>query len=311
MMFCYELCPAGGSGGNIYEPGTYSVAGKIENYGTYTEVNFNVHAEIQDTTGAVFWDADYMVTTPMNPGDIQTIAFGDVTFVDADEGEYDLIITTELAGDEMPGNDDKSWTFIINIPDTTPPVTTHELTGTMGDDDWYVSDVTIILTAEDLAKAPTGVNNTYISFDGTNFDPYTAPVVVDEDGTTEFYYYSDDYAGNVEDIKGPFEFDRDATPPTIDLTAEGSGGSWTLTADVEDITSGVAKVEFYVNDEFLGEVTSSPYVWEYTGASSGDTAQAIAYDNAGNSKVSDVVDATMLQSQQSNPVWQVIQHNIR
>ncbi|GAG40883.1 unnamed protein product, partial [marine sediment metagenome] len=222
-IFAYEICAAEGPGGNMYEPGTYPVEGKIENYGTYTEVDFNVHAEIQDDTGAVFWDADFMVTTPINPGDTQTISFGDVTFTTADEGEYDLVITTQLTGDETPANDDKSWTFIIDIYDIIPPETTHEITGTMGDDDWYVSDVTIILTAEDPwpYKSPSGVNNTYISFDGTNYDLYTDPVVVDEDGVTEFWYYSDDNNGNTEDPKGPFDLKRDATTPTIDLVAEG------------------------------------------------------------------------------------------
>ncbi|GAG20279.1 unnamed protein product, partial [marine sediment metagenome] len=88
----------------------------------------------------------------------------------------------------------------------------------------------------------------------------------------------------------------------------GSGGTWTLIADVYDETSGVAKVEFYVNDEFLGEDTEAPFEWEYTGASSGDTAQAIVYDNAGNSKISDVIDSSSLQSQ-SNPLPQVYRRN--
>ena len=297
-------------GGNTYEPGTYPVEGIIANFGSYPEVNFNVHAEIQDDAGAVFWDADYMVTTPINSGDNISISFGDVTFTDADEGEYDLVITTELTGDEMPANDDKSWTFLIDIYDDIPPITTAEITGTMGDDDWYISDVTIILTAEDPwpYKSPSGVNNTYISFDGTTFDLYTGPVVVEVDGVIEFWYYSDDNNGNVEDVNGPDSFKLDATPPTIDLTAEGSGSTWTLTAEVDDATSGVAKVEFYVNDEYLGEDTEAPFEWEYTGASSGDTAQAIAYDNAGNSKISDVIDATFLQSQ-SHTVLKVVQQN--
>jgi len=292
LLFGYELCQTSG-GGNMYEPDTYPVEAVVENYGTYTEVDFNVHAEILDENDAVFWEADYMITTPMDPGTFQIISFGDVTFTNADEGEYDMVIATELVGDEVPGNDDESWTFVIDIYDDIPPETTHDITGTMGDNDYYVSDVTITLTAEDPwpYKSPSGVKDTYISFDGTTFDIYTGPVVVDEDGNTEFWYYSDDNNGNVETTKGPFEFDRDATPPTIELAAEGSGRTWTLTATVDDETSGVAKVEFYVNDEFVGEVTSSPYVWEYTGASSGDIAQAIAYDNAGNSAVSEGVES--------------------
>jgi hypothetical protein len=135
-------------------------------------------------------------------------------------------------------------------------------------------------------------------------------VVVTEDGIHEFWYYSDDYNENVEDVNGPFEFQRDATPPSIELAVEGSGATWMLIATVSDDTSGVARVEFYVNDEYLGEVTSAPFEWEYTNAKKGDIAQAIVYDNAGNSKVSNAVEPTVLVSQQTSPVVQVVQKNI-
>jgi len=173
--------------------------------------------------------------------------------------------------------------MMIFDEDTTPPVTTHEFIGTEGDNDWYVSDVTVELTATDDMS---GVNVTYYMVDFEEWTIYDYPIVIINDGEHVIEYYSVDNAGNEEDVKGPYEFKIDQTPPTIDLTAEGSGGTWTLIADVDDETSGVAKVEFYVNDEFLGEVTEAPYEWTYDNASSGDTALAIVYDNAGNSKLS-------------------------
>jgi hypothetical protein len=307
-----------GSGGappsNIYAPGTYTPEAVIENFGTYTEVNFNVTAQILDAEGEIFWEDDVMVVSPMNPADTQTVSFGDVVFDEtaADEGAYTLVVETALDDDEKPSNDKKTWNFIIDIYDDIPPETTHEITGVEGDNDWYVSDVTITLTAEDPwpYKAPVGVNNTYISFDGVDFELYVGPVVVTEDGIHEFWYYSDDYNENVEDVNGPFEFQRDATPPSIELAVEGSGATWMLIATVSDDTSGVARVEFYVNDEYLGEVTSAPFEWEYTNAKKGDIAQAIVYDNAGNSKVSNAVEPTVLVSQQTSPVVQVVQKNI-
>jgi len=73
--------------------------------------------------------------------------------------------------------------------------------------------------------------------------------------------------------------------PIIDLEARGSSGTWMFIATVDDETSDVAKVEF------LGEVTGMLYEWEYTGASRGDLAQAIVYDNAGNTAESEMVDS--------------------
>jgi hypothetical protein len=173
----------------------------------------------------------------------------------------------------------------------------------MGDDDWYVSDVTITLTATDPWPyiAPSGVNNTYISFDGVTFELYTTPVIVDTDGDDiQFWYYSDDMNGNVEDVNGPVTFKRDATSPTIDLSWDGD--NMIIIADVDDATSGVARVEFFVDDEYLGEVTAPPFEWEWSGSGSGHTAQAIVYDIAGNSKVSAVIDSSSynMQSQSSS-----------
>jgi len=67
-----------------------------------------------------------------------------------------------------------------------------------------------------------------------------------------------------------------------------------LTATVSDETSGVARVEFYLDGELLGEVTEAPYEWE---CSESGTAQAIVYDNAGNEAMSDPVPVSYSQSQ--------------
>jgi hypothetical protein len=60
---------------------------------------------------------------------------------------------------------------------------------------------------------------------------------------------------------------------------------WLLNATVDDALSGVAKVEFYVDDVYVGNVSApGPYVWHYQGH--GKKAQAIVYDIAGNSAIS-------------------------
>jgi len=75
-----------------------------------------------------------------------------------------------------------------------------------------------------------------------------------------------------------------------------------LTATVSDETSGVAKVEFYLDGEYLGNVTEPPYEWECTKQG---IARAIVYDNAGNEAISNEVPVSYSQSQSqssSNPV---------
>lgn len=157
-----------------------------------------------------------------------------------------------------------------------------EFLGTMGDNGWYVSDVTIICVWNTSV-----VQSVYYSFNGVDFELYTNPIIIYDDGIYEFFYYYVDIYGNMCPVCGPLDLKIDQTPPNIDLIVEGSGEIWTLIAEVDDETSGVAKVEFFVNDELIGVVTEPPYELTYDNASYDDIAQAIVYDNAGNSKISD------------------------
>ena len=175
-------------------------------------------------------------------------------------------------------------------------MTTHEFEGTMGDNDWYTSNVVVTLTGEDDSS---GVDYTmYKLEDDTEWQEYTGPILVTEDGEHTIMYYSVDKIGNEEDEKGPFDFNIDQTPPTIELTWDDENSK--LVADVDDETSGVAKVEFYVNGEYVGEVTTAPYEWEVTNPRTDDTGQAIVYDNAGNNEISEEIDAVSQSQPQSS-----------
>jgi len=180
------------------------------------------------------------------------------------------------------------WCFIVNLEDTLPPTTTHEFNGTLGDNSWYVSDVSIELTAEDDLA---GVKFTYYKIDGDEWQEYNGIFLVTEDGMHNLSYYSVDYVGNEESVKGPFGFKIDKTVPTINLTVVKIGLSkWRLIADVSDNTSGIARVEFYLDGVLLGTVTASPYEWNCTHKG---TAKAIVYDNAGNNEVSNDVPVSV------------------
>jgi len=199
--------------------------------------------------------------------------------------------------------------------DQTPPTTTHEFKGIMGDNNWFVSDVTVTLSAEDETS---GVDYTMYKVNDGEWITYTGPFNICGDGMHILYYYSVDFAGNVEDVNEAY-LKIDQTDPTIDLIIEKIGSNtWLLTADVSDETSGIAKVEFYINGEIVGEVREPPYEWIYNHTSSNrfsvrgvilnpefneetvsffavmaihsifnnPVAQAIVYDNAGNCGIS-------------------------
>jgi len=190
------------------------------------------------------------------------------SFVVTEDGDHTLYYySVDLAGNVEPTNEAD---FKIEH-DIEPPVTTHEFDGITGDNNWFTNNVVVILTAEDDSA---GVDYTmYKLEDDTEWQEYTGSILVTEDGEHTIMYFSVDKVGNEETVKGPFDFNIDQTVPTIELTWDDENSK--LVADVDDETSGVAKVEFYVNGEYVGEVTEAPYEWEVSNPQNGDMGQAI------------------------------------
>jgi hypothetical protein len=89
------------------------------------------------------------------------------------------------------------WVGIGPFSDTTPPVTTITLTGTI-QGGVYIDDVTATLHATDDMS---GVNYTKYKIDNGEWDIYSAPVVIRGNGQHTIYYYSMDVAGNQETEK--------------------------------------------------------------------------------------------------------------
>ena len=172
----------------------------------------------------------------------------------------------------------------------------------MGQNNWYVSNVQVTLTAVDF-KWPLGVNHTYYKIDTGAWNEYTVPIVVDTDGAHKVYFYSDDKAipPNVEEEQN-VSFKIDKTAPVINsYTATAQNfmkTKWLLVADATDPMSGIVLVEFYTDDALAGSVTTTPY--EFTVDAKIHTTQCIVYDAAGNSKLSDVVVSYEVGSQQQS-----------
>jgi hypothetical protein len=196
--------------------------------------------------------------------------------------------------------------------DQTKPVTTHAFSGTMGKLSWYVSDVTITLTATD---ATSGVDYTSYKIDSGAWTVYAGPVVVSTDGQHNLYYNSTDNAGNTEATNGPFAFKMDKTKPewiNYSFTALNLlKTKWLCAANVEDDTSGIVLVEFFVDETLVGNATATPYEFTFNGTPT-NNSQAIAYDAAGNSASSPIADdyeyvVQQQSQQQSSPNMQTMQ----
>jgi len=91
--------------------------------------------------------------------------------------------------------------FPAPTPDTTAPVTTCNLYGTMSGS-VYIGPVTVSLSATDPGAYPSGVNWTKYKLDSGAWTPYpSTPITVANDGIHTFAYYSKDIDNNQEAVQ--------------------------------------------------------------------------------------------------------------
>ncbi|MCW0220096.1 MAG: Ig-like domain-containing protein, partial [Prosthecobacter sp.] len=96
--------------------------------------------------------------------------------------------------------------------------------------------------------------------------------------------------------------------PVVVLTAPVDGESFAnsnpvlITADAQDANGAVTKVEFFANEEKVGEDSSSPFAYSWSGMASGIyTLTAKATDNDGGIGVSEVVSVTITNPTNVSP----------
>jgi len=128
--------------------------------------------------------------------------------------------------------------------DTTPPVSTATWQGEQGNNEWYITDVTIEIEATD---DQSGVARIEYDYDDEFYENYNNPVVVSREGETNFTYRAIDRAGNEEELK-LVQLKIDKTPPEIE---DDSPSGWykediIVTLSASDSMSGIAATYYCV-----------------------------------------------------------------
>jgi len=152
---------------------------------------------------------------------------------------------------------------------------------------WYTNDV-----AFNFAKKSEDIASIYYNIDDINWNEYIEPFIISNDGEHALKWYAVNYEGNTSDVDGPFFFNIDKTKPEISLTYEVTGGNqytgweFTFTATATDDTSGMDRVEFYLNNT-LQETVVGPgptYCWVFIRFPDQhvNNIYIITYDKAGN-----------------------------
>lgn len=167
----------------------------------------------------------------------------------------------------------------VTVAEIDPPVTTLSADGTVGLDDWFVSEVTVNLSAED----ESGVVGTYYRMgQGVWFD-YVDEFEIGSDGVITLSYYSVDAEGNVEPaLDETLKVDTSAPSVNIDGVTphEEMPGNVDVTWECGDGMSGIDRSEVSLDG---GEpVSCAKTSYTYYGLSEGDhTVEVVVYDNAG------------------------------
>jgi plastocyanin len=186
--------------------------------------------------------------------------------------------------------------------DTTPPDVSAQVTGDQDGDGNYIGSATVTITAED---DDSGVDTIEYELNDTGFQPYTAPVVVDEPGDYAVQYRATDNAGNTSEV-GSVSFTvveqdpDDTTPPEVsaevsgDQDADGNYvGAATVTITAEDDQSGVDTVEYNLNDTGWQDYTA-PVTVNTPGE---HLVEYRATDNAGNTSDVGSLAFTVIESE--------------
>jgi parallel beta-helix repeat protein len=125
--------------------------------------------------------------------------------------------------------------------DLDPPTTSLSISGTLGANGWYTSDVEIILSAVD---SKSGIDTAFydISQDGgmpvdiSSTDiPITIPLMAN--GIFDITYWSIDHSNNIEPYKS-IQIKIDKTPPVANFEGNPLSGTLPLTVAFSDLSTG-------------------------------------------------------------------------
>jgi hypothetical protein len=132
-----------------------------------------------------------------------------------------------------------------------------ELSGVMGNNNWYVSDVYV------------GFNGSFYEInyriDGGSWQTYTAPFSLTTEGIHLFEWYCDDNMSNI----GSIEIKIDKTAPLISINYSiwrkyWKGYLYTYNIEALDKMSGMNRTEFFVNGELQETIIGPGPMYEYT-----------------------------------------------
>jgi len=187
--------------------------------------------------------------------------------------------------------------------DLEPPYITCSLDPSSpdGNNGWYIGNITVTVNVTDDLS---GVNVTYYRYSSqSQWQIYTGPFNLTDDFPSAAIYSKDNADNFAFSGTPPLKFDRE--PPMLVLNKQVFFNRIVYTACASDSLSGVAYVEFYLNDVLKFTENGSGPTFEWTLIPIphiNGIVKSIAYDCAGNNaSISANTSNSFEQNQQSTP----------
>jgi len=312
-LFC--LC-CGPPSCNYIPLGIEDINATVKNYGTFPEMDLTCYAEIYEYItdpyyGTLVYEDNITDIDLVEPlGGEEMLEFEEFDF--SMEGRYGLYLSMPAPNDDQPKNNKFRLGLCV---DNTGPISTYELDPPYpdGENGWYVSDVEVTLEAYDpyVNDVSSGVKEIKYQINGGPVETISGSeayfLITDDGDDILVEYWAIDWVGNIETPKKTFTIDIDQTVPEVDLAYEVGGNKlqgwmFTFTATATDKTSGMERVEFYLNEVWQETVTGSgpEYQWSfiYHGGLN-IIVKAKGFDKAGNWAYDDVYPEKITYDQNS------------
>jgi hypothetical protein len=301
------LGPLTGYPFSYIKPGTQDINVTVENCGTFPELDLNCSAKLYEyitncTNGTLVYEdsvTDINLNKPL--GGTEILNFNNYYF--AEEGTNMLNLNMPNENDDIPDNNEKIFGIIV---DDSSPYSVHKLNPASPDgyNGWYVKDVWVTIDAVDpIINCSWGSGIKEIRYkigngNWMNKQGDQCTFIIDEDGEDILVqYYAIDWVENEEEINS-FTINMDQTEPDIDFIYEFSGNyiegwDFAFTATATDETSGMSRVEFFLNDLIQDTIYGPGPTYQWVFKYNGDLniiVKAIGYDSAGNFATDVIVD---------------------
>ncbi|MDP2232040.1 MAG: hypothetical protein Q8K89_00270, partial [Actinomycetota bacterium] len=200
---------------------------------------------------------------------------------DCPTGTYTIPITPTITNGTAPANPLENLvidSITVIVGDSTPPVTTASANGTLGNNGWYRSNVSVALSATDNPGG-TGVAYTEYSLNvGATWTRGTS-VAVSSEGVTTLYYRSADHAGNIETPAKQLSVKIDKTAPSLSFTNVHNGD---CLRELEPAIAYNDTVSAIAAGTFAVTLNGNPYFGGVITEEGPHTLEASVSDQAGN-----------------------------